>query len=76
MRGTRFSVTLLLNFTTPSESTHPHPLSPKVMYSFGTTEVKLENHLQSLIMCLEQPESINQKLSKPHTCTIKNEKES
>jgi hypothetical protein len=65
-----------LTFTVPTESTLPFPLSPKVMYSFVITGVRLENHRRSPVMCREQPESINQKPSMPPTCKIKNESES
>jgi hypothetical protein len=58
------------------KSTLPFPLSPKVMYSLVIIRVRPENHRRSLVMCHEQPESINQKPSMPATCKIKNESES
>jgi hypothetical protein len=46
------------------------------MYSLVITGVKLENHLQSPVMCREQQKSINQKPSMPPTYKNKNESES
>jgi hypothetical protein len=74
-RATHLRVTFSLTFTEPTESTLP-TLSPIVMYSLDSTGVRLENHFRSLVMCQEQPESINQKFSKPPTCKIKNGSES
>jgi hypothetical protein len=46
------------------------------MYSLVITRVRLDIHLQSPVICREQPESINQKTSMPPTRKIKNESES
>jgi hypothetical protein len=60
-------VTLSLTLISPSESTRPRPLSPKVMYVLDTTKTRLENHPLSPVICLEQPESINQTFLKSPT---------
>jgi hypothetical protein len=49
------------------DNTRPRPLSSKVMYVFYTTGVRLGNHPLSLVICLEQPESISQTFPKPPT---------
>jgi hypothetical protein len=46
------------------------------MYLFVTTGKRLENHPLSLVICLEQPESINQMFFKSPTSSSESESES
>jgi hypothetical protein len=57
----------VITLISPCDSTCPHPLSPKVMYLFATTETRLVNHPLFLVIFLEQPESINQMFFKSPT---------
>jgi hypothetical protein len=66
-------VILSLTLISPSDSIRPRSLSPKVIYLFVTTGMRLENCLLSPVICLEQPESINQMFFKVSHLKFKNE---
>jgi hypothetical protein len=60
-------VILSLALISPFDSRCPRPLSPKVIYHFVTNGARLEKHPLSPVICLEQPESINQMFFKSRT---------
>ena len=59
----------------PLDRTLPLLLSPKVMYSLEHMGVRLENHLELLIMWHEHPESTSHVFSRPPTYISKSAKD-
>src|SRR5579883_3049796 len=68
-KATSFNTNPSFTLMDPTDLTLPRPLSPKVMYSLCITGVRLENHCELPVMCLEHPESTSQTSSRPPSCT-------